>query len=252
MISLKHPIFKVCLFGEEGVGKTSMMFRILGNEYREFSYFYPKAVELEGRKFTLMLWFYSPIPFRSTPEKQKAWEETYFKGASGGIFVYDITNRKSLKNFDSWMGRFKENQEGEHAPILVVGNKLDLEDKRAISEEEALELVKKCHAFKSLECSSKTRENVEEMIMTLSKEIMRVYLLFEEEMDTLIREKKSLIIDKFMDFLNKKDLLAQEQRYFNSLNIEKKRFFKDELEKWETTQTFQKKMKKYFKTLKKH
>ncbi|TFG08519.1 MAG: GTP-binding protein [Promethearchaeota archaeon] len=89
---------------------------------------------------------------------------SYLLGASGAIFMYDITRYSSFKNFNSWYEVFLEGSKRNEAeiPLLIVGSKLDLEYKRAVSLEDAMQLTDSInHACDYLECSAKTGENVD-------------------------------------------------------------------------------------------
>ena len=95
-------------------------------------------------------------------------------GASGGIFMYDITRYSSLKNFDDWLRVVEvgtQDQE-QDIPILMVGSKLDLDYQRAVSSEDGLELAKTNGLYGYIECSSKTGQNVEEIFIKLTQEMM--------------------------------------------------------------------------------
>ena len=53
----------------------------------------------------------------------------------------------------------------EVIPIMMVGGKLDLQFKRVVSKEAALEVVKEQDFLDYIECSAKTGENVEAIIL---------------------------------------------------------------------------------------
>jgi GTPase SAR1 family protein len=52
-----------------------------------------------------------------------------------GIIVYDITSKKSFENVNGWINELR-NKYGDQLCIILVGNKTDLKDLRAISSEE--------------------------------------------------------------------------------------------------------------------
>lgn len=52
--------------------------------------------------------------------------------------------------------------------MIIVGNKRDLKDKRAVSFEEASEFARQ-HRFKYYECSAKSGDSVEEVFTALAK-----------------------------------------------------------------------------------
>jgi len=94
----------------------------------------------------------------------------YARGSSGGIFMYDITKKTSLMNIDEWVSIFKNIN--PQSPVIMVGGKLDLQEKRAVSIEEAISISKSYDFYDYFECSAKTSENIENIFNKLLKKIM--------------------------------------------------------------------------------
>ncbi|TXT56165.1 MAG: Small GTP-binding domain protein [Promethearchaeota archaeon] len=169
---------KVCIFGDGGVGKTSLVKRyLLGTFDTSTSLtigvdFYVKKLMIENIKVTLQLWdMGGEEHFRFILGK-------YISGSSGGIFMFDITRYSSLKDIRDWLEIFREEYDAKRAPgqtlpILMVGGKMDLDEKRSVQKSEALGVLKSQNLYKYMECSSKTGENVEKVFETLSKELLR-------------------------------------------------------------------------------
>ena len=61
---------------------------------------------------------------------------TYARGSSAGIFMYDITQKTSLNSIEHWLQIYKNIN--PQKPIVMVGGKLDLQEMRAVSIEEAM------------------------------------------------------------------------------------------------------------------
>lgn len=89
----------------------------------------------------------------------------YVIGASGGIYMYDISRFHSITHLEDWIKLLdgSQDKQGERMPILLVGGKKDLalEGKRVIDNSYAFEEGQKFGVFDFFECSSKTGENVE-------------------------------------------------------------------------------------------
>ena len=68
----------------------------------------------------------------------------YYKGALGAFIVYDITKNKSYQLIDKWVSEIK--QHCNEIPIVLVGNKNDLEEEREVTfdqgQEKADEIAK--------------------------------------------------------------------------------------------------------------
>ena len=129
---------KVLLLGETKVGKTCIIERYVGKEFNTnmqstigVSCFY-KEVEVEKEKFTLNLWDVAG------QEKFHSLTKLYFRGAQGCFIVYDIFNRDSFNKLERWF-----NKVAEDIPIILVGNKIDIEGKRIVSEKEGKDFTKK-------------------------------------------------------------------------------------------------------------
>ncbi|MFX1281890.1 MAG: Rab family GTPase [Promethearchaeota archaeon] len=169
----KEIIYKICLFGENNVGKTS--FTQSSNKKKEIK---PpvcidialKYVTINTTKITLQIW-----NLRSDPQFDFIFP-TFIRGISGGIFMFDITNYSSLNNIEKWIKLFNNNlsSEKKEFPLLLVGGKLDRYKERAISRKYAKNLSKKYKIAKYFECSSKTGKNIDKIFDYLARLILKV------------------------------------------------------------------------------
>ena len=167
-------MFKIVFFGDGGVGKTTLINRYLTGVFRSDSTitigvdFHVKKIEIDDKRVSLQIWDFAG------EDRFRFLMPSYVVGASGGIFMFDITRYTSLKNFNDWIEIFKKGYKGdEHQmPILMVGSKLDLEFKRAVSRDEAFELAKKNNLYGYLECSAKSGEHVSDIFEEISRLMM--------------------------------------------------------------------------------
>ncbi len=170
----EDALFKVVIFGDGGVGKTSLVNRYLTGVFKGDSTmtigvdFHMKKVEIEGKRVGLQIWDFAG------EDRFRFLLPSYVRGAAGGIFMYDITRYSSIKNFGEWMDVVKHGRIGEKStiPIIMSGGKLDLDDKRAISSNDAYEVAKKYQLYGFVECSAKTGENVELIFETIARVMM--------------------------------------------------------------------------------
>lgn len=84
--------------------------------------------------------------------------------------MYDITNAQTLKRLSEWVQLAKNYK--EDVPILLVGNKIDLELKRDVSKEQIERFKVNNKISESMEISLETGENVEEMFLRLTKMLL--------------------------------------------------------------------------------
>ena len=64
---------------------------------------------------------------------------SYYRGAAGALLVYDITRRDTFDNLRRWLKEARQNST-QNMVIMLIGNKTDLEPKRAVSYEEGRRL----------------------------------------------------------------------------------------------------------------
>ncbi len=160
--------FKLCIFGDGGVGKTTLTTRFLKSLFKPSmvmtvgTNFYNKIVEIDGKSIGLQIWDFGG-------EKQyRDLFPSYIRGANSGLFMFDITRYSSLKNVDEWIEALKEGIK-DPLPIILVGGKNDLEENRIIEKETAEEVVKRFDFLDYIECSAKTGYNVEEIFFRIAK-----------------------------------------------------------------------------------
>merc|ERR1712032_142818 len=121
--------------------------------------FLSKSIRLEGRAIRLQLWD------TAGQERFRSLIPSYIRDASAVMVVYDITNRTSFANTSTWIENVRE-QQGPEATIVLVGNKADLSENRAVSTAEGEELARKA-GMTFFEVSAKSGQNVEELFEKL-------------------------------------------------------------------------------------
>lgn len=127
-----------------------------------------KKLKIDNKKVTLQLWDLVG------EERFRFLLPIYLRGISGGIFMYDITREESLNNITEWLNTFKIStaENNIQIPIIMVGGKLDLQGKRAVSTEKAVNIAKTYGFYDYIECSSKTGDNVEIIFNKLTHSMM--------------------------------------------------------------------------------
>ncbi len=159
--------FKLVLFGDGGVGKTSLAQRYLTGIFADNTKitigveFHIKDVVVEGNRVKLQIWDFGG------EERFRFILPTYCRGASGGIFFFDVTCPASLLHLDAWLG-VVQGVTG-NIPLLMVGTKTDLAENRAVDANEAMALARQRNLAGYAEVSAKTGINVESTFELITK-----------------------------------------------------------------------------------
>ena len=168
---MENLLFKVVIFGDGGVGKTTLIDRYLSGTFDENKRltigveFHIKRLEIDNFRVTLQLWDFAG------EDRFRMLLPNYVRGSSGGIFMYDITRYSSLKNMDPWLECIKTR--GRDISLIMVGSKLDLNEDRSVPTEVAKEIATQNGFFEYAECSSKTGQFVEEIFELLTRSILK-------------------------------------------------------------------------------
>ncbi|MBY9003234.1 MAG: GTP-binding protein [Candidatus Lokiarchaeota archaeon] len=168
--------YKICVFGESGVGKTTLARRYLTGYFEEDikltmgAELFVKYIKIDDIRIILQLWDFGG------EDDFNFLLPLYSKGSSGGIFMFDLNNKASLNRIAKWIELFKEGslKSEKICPILMVGGKQDLQGKIAITESEARTIAKENNLYKYIECSSKTGVNVDNLFEKLMRDILKL------------------------------------------------------------------------------
>ncbi|KAG6430520.1 hypothetical protein SASPL_108590 [Salvia splendens] len=171
--------FKILLIGDSAVGKSSLLVSFISNVVDDLSPtvgvdFKIKFLTVGGKKLKLTIWD------TAGQERFRTLTSSYYRGAHGIILVYDVTRRDTFTNLsDVWAKELELYSTNEDCLKMLVGNKVDRESERVVSREEGVSLGKELGCL-FLECSARTRENVEQCFAELALKIMEVPRLLEE------------------------------------------------------------------------
>jgi len=163
MATPKKILLKIIVLGESGVGKTSLLIRYVENRFTLNTKstiganFLTKRMEVDDKVATCQIWD------TAGQERFQGLGTAFYRGSDGVIFVFDVTQKKSFTELEQWKKAFliQVGQEGnDNFPMIVVANKVDLEDRREVTQREMKDWCAK-HNLQWFETSAKEGSNVD-------------------------------------------------------------------------------------------
>ncbi|KAJ2781051.1 Ras- protein Rab-14 [Coemansia javaensis] len=163
-------IAKFIFIGDMGSGKSSLLRQFTEGAFSEKTNhtigveFGTKVVEVDGERVKIQAWD------TAGQERFRSVTRSYYRGSIGTIFVYDITNRDSFTDLDKWMADARQ-LTPTHSIFVLVGNKADREQQRAVSFEEGAAYARE-NDMLFFEASAKTGEQVDAIFLDLASKIL--------------------------------------------------------------------------------
>ena len=163
-------IIKILTLGDTMVGKSSIVLRFSEDKFDDNQFatigidFKTKYIKIADSSVKVLIWD------TAGQEKFQNIAKQYYKGANGVLLIYDIGSRKSFERIDFWLKELKENNRIDELFICLVGNKVDLEDKRVVSTDEGQDYAAQ-NSLLFMETSAKSGEGVEEIFKKTAQEI---------------------------------------------------------------------------------
>ena len=161
--------YKIVVIGDINVGKTSILSRFRYGSFEQ-SYmptlgidFFTKNLFYEDKTIRLILWD------TAGQERFRSLIPSYLKNADCIIIVYDITNKDSFNSLTNWLSDAKNNTI-EGTIFVICGNKIDLKEKRVVTNEEIDEYIKKENLL-YVECSAQNGEGIKELFNLIAKNL---------------------------------------------------------------------------------
>ena len=186
-------IFKILMLGDAAVGKTSLSKYYIDNVFTPdirltvgIQFFIKQEIIVDGKRIKLQIWDFGG------EDRFRIMVPTLCLGSHGCIFMYDTTRPSTLNSHHSWTYIVKERC-GRDVPIMLVGNKIDLVDKRAISTEHGIEVARRSGFTGFSETSAKTGVNIESTFQTIAKLMVKRMKKLEEQ-DKSTNTKPPIII----------------------------------------------------------
>jgi len=173
--------YKIAIIGNQHVGKTTILSRYK-YETTDDTYaptvgidFLTKNVFLEDKTIRLVMWD------TAGQERFKSLIPSYLKNANCVILTYDITDKSSFTSLNKWLSDVRDNVV-EGTFIILCGNKIDLNDKRAVPKEDGEKFAQE-NNIAYAETSASTGEGINELFNTIIGNFCDVPIINKEERD---------------------------------------------------------------------
>ena len=188
-------VIKILLLGDSGVGKTSILLRYVEEKYEQncvstigIDY---KIKDLEYKNFKIKLQIWDT----SGEERYKSITQNFYRNTDCLFIVFDITKKKTFDSIKTWIN--EANEYNENTKIILLGNKIDLEDQRKVTKEIATNFANK-NNLKYIETSAKENKGIEESFTSI------IDLLLEGKNEKEILEEFSYNTDKSLSITTDK------------------------------------------------
>ncbi|KAL0323294.1 UNVERIFIED_CONTAM: Ras-related protein RABC1 [Sesamum angustifolium] len=193
-------LFKLLMIGDSGVGKSSLLLSFTSDTFEDLSPtigvdFKVKHVTVGGKKLKLAIWdtgMNAAMVYGFLNRKElEGWEsitvdESRFcydfviPSANSSFRFYDVTRRETFTNLsDIWAKEIDLYSTNQDCIKMLVGNKVDKEGERVVSKKEGIDFARE-YGCLFIECSAKTRVNVEQCFEELVLKILETPSLLAE------------------------------------------------------------------------
>ena len=162
-------LLKYIIIGDSAVGKSNILTQYVYEKFsEEFQStlgveFAAKNAVIDNKIYRIQIWD------TAGAENFRSITRAYYKNTVCAFIVYDITKRETFENVQVWLDDIK-NQCPQTVLLVLVGNKLDLENERQISYEEGESFAQKNNMY-FFETSAKTGVNIENLFLKSAETI---------------------------------------------------------------------------------
>ena len=171
--------FKLIIIGDSGVGKSCLALRATKDSFEklysatigfEFMTFF---IRVDGKAIKLQIWD------TCGQEVYRSLISSFYNNSALAIIVYSIDNDESFNHLEFWLNELR-NKGNPDINIFLIGNKVDLEDNRKVTKEEAIDFVDNNKIKLFLETSAKTGFNAKNIFIEAAKILYEQHLKYKD------------------------------------------------------------------------
>jgi GTPase KRas protein len=173
----------IAVAGSPGVGKSSLTYQFIQNVFTDEtdptvmdSYKKHARIDDKSNWLEILDW----VNFEEGHYFENPYD--YLKNQLGYLLVFSVTDRYSFEEVNDLVERILKMKDKDSFPMILIGNKCDLEMERVVSIDEAKNYSKDI-GIPYIETSAKTRSNVDESFHQLVRQV-RKYHNLEDELTT--------------------------------------------------------------------
>lgn len=167
---------KICLIGEGGVGKTSLIKRYVFDQFSD-GYLITIGTKVTKKEIRII----NPITQEEMRVTMLIWDimgqkgfrdilrDAYFYGAQGALAVCDVTRKETLYELEGWIESLFAVT--KNAPLVFIGNKVDLVDQAQLTFKDVRQFASKYEEPTVFLSSAKNGVNVNLAFKTLAEKI---------------------------------------------------------------------------------
>jgi len=164
--------YKIVVLGSGGVGKSALTVQFVQNIFVEkydptIEDSYRKQVEVDGQQCML------EILDTAGTEQFTAMRDLYMKNGQGFVLVYSITAQSTFNDLQDLREQILRVKDTHDVPMVLVGNKCDLEDERVVGKDQGLNLARQFNNCSFMETSAKAKIGVNDIFYDLVRQINR-------------------------------------------------------------------------------
>ena len=190
---MSSKTYKLVILGGGAVGKSAITVQLVSGHFVQIydptiEDSYRTSISVDGELI------YLDILDTAGQEEYSALRDQYMRSGDGYVIVYSITSTGTFleaNNFREQLYRVLDKDLSENIPIVLCGNKCDLESERQVQTSEAQKLAEEWRVL-FFETSAKTKTNITESFVALIRRIIELKGIDEDEMNNIINDNQKI------------------------------------------------------------